>query len=655
MAQPQLNFREGEPFVFVSYAHEDADKVFPEMEALSAAGFNIWYDEGISPGASWRDEVAHAIEDCKTFLFFITNNSLNSQHCLQEINFALENDRHMLAVYLDEIELSGGIAMSLLDKQLIHKQKYGAAEYEDKLHEALRQSIEPGTPSSAQRPTATPTTKSGTPFKLGLGVVALIAIGIAYYLNTQEDLTEADIIVEYEESVVRTGASIAVLPFVNLTGEQDQFFGDGIAEEVLNRLTRINDLKVISRVSSFNMRNSTLPAPEIGSQLGAEFLLEGSIRRTGDDVRVTAQLIQAAEDKQVWSETYDAPLDDLFSIQDKIAQGIVYKIKRKVADAATFNTPPPTSVMSAYDAWLIAMTLKHSAQEPEAIRHFERALELDPNFAEVHLGLSWSYWQLIVKQGIRPELLRQQVDYAEKGYALKPESAQITGALCRARMVEGRWVDSERLCLEALQINPRMVSVVRTYSWLMLTTGRKAEYIRAAEGNDLNWERYMTAQYYLHTEQWDKLKELGLQALDDGQITTLRFAVYGALANKDREFMIQGVAQATGEPFEDTGEEWQALNARILQQLEDKEVAVDPHIWIALETQAGHLDKVFNELLPAAVPFFVVENPAMQPAMEDPRWQSYLEKLQIDDASNEKWLAASAKAKQEMAYIDPWY
>ena len=111
MDRPFAAYKGDDPYIFVSYAHDDADLVYPEMQRLRELGFNIWYDEGISPGASWRDELAHAIEQCSLFLFFVTNKSVKSQYCLQEVSYAQDNNRRILVVYLEDVELSGGDAV----------------------------------------------------------------------------------------------------------------------------------------------------------------------------------------------------------------------------------------------------------------------------------------------------------------------------------------------------------------------------------------------------------------------------------------------------------------------------------------------------------------------------------------------------------------
>ncbi len=158
-------------------------------------------------------------------------------------------------------------------------------------------------------------------------VVWLVALGfpITLVLAWVLDVTPGGVkVTEPDEKVKRNktdaGASIAVLPFVNMSGDSDnEYFSDGMSEELLNLLARLQYLRVCSRTSSFALKGTTQDMPSIGDRLGVRYVLEGSVRRVGDKVRITAQLINAAEDCHLWSETYDRELQDIFAVQDEIA------------------------------------------------------------------------------------------------------------------------------------------------------------------------------------------------------------------------------------------------------------------------------------------------------------------------------------------------
>ncbi|MBR1122674.1 adenylate/guanylate cyclase domain-containing protein [Bradyrhizobium lablabi] len=196
--------------------------------------------------------------------------------------------------------------------------------------------------------------------------------------------------------------SIAVLPLVNMSGDQEQeFFADGLTEDVITELSRFHDLLVISRNSSFVYKGKAVKVQEVARELGVDYLLEGSVRKVGDRIRVTVQLIDAESDRHIWAERYDRKLEDVFAIQDEITCAIVATMAGRV-EAATHDRAKrkPTDNMAAYECVLAAKVLHHrSAREDnaQALRLLDRALALDPNYAHAHawkgcvLGQTWVY------------------------------------------------------------------------------------------------------------------------------------------------------------------------------------------------------------------------------------------------------------------------
>jgi len=194
-------------------------------------------------------------------------------------------------------------------------------------------------------------------------------------------------------AAAETGASIAVLPFVNMsTEEENEFFADGISEELLNVLVRVDGLGVASRTSSFAYKGSKLGAAAIARELRVGHILEGSVRKAGNRVRITAQLIDATQDRHLWSETYDRELTDIFAIQDEIANAIVTALRgtiRTTNAAAAVSVRADTENLQAYELYLKARELFIARQElPESVRLFERVVELDPKFARGWEGLA---------------------------------------------------------------------------------------------------------------------------------------------------------------------------------------------------------------------------------------------------------------------------
>jgi TolB-like protein len=211
-----------------------------------------------------------------------------------------------------------------------------------------------------------------------------------------------------EAATSRPPSSIAVLPFENMSADtENEYFSDGIAEEIINALTQIPGLHVAARTSAFSFKGKKDDLRRVAAALGVETILEGSVRKAGNRVRVTAQLISAADGYHLWSERYDRELTDIFAIQDEIARAIAGKLQLTLRDAAASSVEPPTAVIAAYEEFLKARRLVrlrgHGVHE--AIPHYEEAIRLDPAYAAPHAGLALAlvllaFWGMIDPQAI---------------------------------------------------------------------------------------------------------------------------------------------------------------------------------------------------------------------------------------------------------------
>jgi len=229
--------------------------------------------------------------------------------------------------------------------------------------------------------------------------------------------------------------SIAVLPFVNMSADTDnEYFSDGIAEEILNVLARIPELKVAARTSAFAFKGSNTNISEIARELKVENVLEGSVRKSGNQVRVTAQLIKADDGYHLWSNTYDRELDNIFAIQDEIAQSIAaaLKVTLDIDTGATGNLTGTTST-EAYDAYLRGMNQWHLRTEESlnnSIDLFGQAIAIDPKFAKAYAGLALTY-AIIMDYTDMPinEAYALAKSAAEKALTLEPQSVEAATAL----------------------------------------------------------------------------------------------------------------------------------------------------------------------------------------------------------------------------------
>ena len=226
----------------------------------------------------------------------------------------------------------------------------------------------------------------------------LVALAFAWYFKGQpanragDPLPVAAAPAPKPASPAVNPQSVAVLPFVNMSGDKDnEFFSDGISEELLNALVRVDGLGVASRTSSFAFKGKTVAASDIAGQLKVRYILEGSVRKQGSTVRITAQLIDASDDRHVWSQTYDRQLTDIFKIQDDIANAIVAAVRGTLGKQPerAVEVRADTDNMQAYELYLKARELFIARRElPESVRLFERAVAMDPDFARGWEGLA---------------------------------------------------------------------------------------------------------------------------------------------------------------------------------------------------------------------------------------------------------------------------
>jgi TolB-like protein len=232
--------------------------------------------------------------------------------------------------------------------------------------------------------------------KLDFAIIGVLAIALILFAAERfVFLPGRTLPVEVTQEIVPTEGqqSIAVLPFVNMSSDPEQeYFSDGLSEELLNLLAKLPELKVIGRTSSFAFKGINEDLRIIGQALGVRTLLEGSVRKSGNEVRITAQLIDASDASHIWSETYDRTLTDIFAVQDEVAASIIDALQIHVGSSPSRGRP--TSSADAYSNYLRA-GLAAGEYDWRAVRQLcERAVDLDPSFAEAHELLAYSAWRM---------------------------------------------------------------------------------------------------------------------------------------------------------------------------------------------------------------------------------------------------------------------
>jgi serine/threonine protein kinase/tetratricopeptide (TPR) repeat protein len=306
----------------------------------------------------------------------------------------------------------------------------------------------------------------------------------------------------------KRGKSIAVLPFVNMSADpENEYFTDGVAEEIINALSKVQALHVAARTSAFAFKGKNQDIRKVGEQLGVTTVLEGSVRKAGNRLRVTAQLVNVADGYHLWSERYDRQMDDVFAIQDEISENIVKALRVVLSDKEKrqIENKPPTENVEAYEYYLRARQYFHQFRRTGmqyARRMYERAVEADPDFAKAYAGIAdccsfmYMYWD-----GSNSNL--EGADSAsEKALELGPELAEAHAsrgfALSLRREYEPARAEFER----ALELNPKLYEAHYLYARACFQEGRLEDAVRhykeAARVRPEDYQALLLMQVPLH-------------------------------------------------------------------------------------------------------------------------------------------------------------
>ena len=311
--------------------------------------------------------------------------------------------------------------------------------------------------------------------------------GVGYRLIAEVTIAEAKLETT-PSGHVASANSIAVLPFVNLSEDPaNEFFSDGISEEILNVLAQIKRFKVLGRTSSFAFKDRNEDLRDIGKTLNVSHVLEGSVRKAGNRVRITAQLIKAEDGYHLWSKTFDRELDDIFAVQDEIALAISSALKVKLlGDKEDHLIIGGTLNTEAFQAYLKGMHYRNRGALEETVRHaaeaFERATELDPEYARAYVSLAFTWNDLIANGYVSQEAgLKQMNLAASKAIELAPDLADAHLALGLSMQVDIPISHkAEDAIKKALELNPGNTTVLIEYSRINCNLGDFDTSIAAA-------------------------------------------------------------------------------------------------------------------------------------------------------------------------------
>ena len=519
------------------------------------------------------------------------------------------------------------------------------------------------TPEGIKREHEVDRTQSITPHtgkKLDRMIIGVLVLSLAYFaydkfaLSSKRETAAAEAAasraltehVAIDEAAAKSQKSIAVLPFVNMSDDaSNEFFSDGLSEELLNLLAKIPELRVTSRSSAFSYKGKDFKITDVGRELNVGYVLEGSVRKAGNQVRITAQLIRVDGDIHFWSETYDRSLDNIFAIQDEIAAAVVTQLKLKLfSDVPTVQETNPEAYALFLQARQLSNLLTPEGWE-QANALYQQAIAIDPDYANSWSGLSRNYVNLTGYNLLPPEEgIRKALEAANQALAIDPESAMAYSSLGWIAMTyNDELATAAQHYQRAMELEPTNLSVIRNSANLIMRLGRLNEAIKlgefAAARDPVNPVAYLNlSNSYIRAERLDEAIKSARTALWlSPDIGGARYRLGEAFLRKglpeqalaffsmeeDEEWRVKGTAlasydlgriteyeQSFAELRERWGKRWPIEIAHVYAWIGDTD---EVFFWLEKELEVNGLSGVMVDN------FFTSLH-------DDPRWQPLLEK-----------------------------
>jgi TolB-like protein/Tfp pilus assembly protein PilF len=464
--------------VFLSYASQDAEAAQRICEALRAGGIEVWFDQSeLRGGDAWDQSIRKQIKTCALFLPVISHTTHDRREGYFRLEWKLAIDRcHLMEANLAFL-LPVVIDDTRDDDERVPERfrevqwtRLPAGETPPAFVERVQRLLSgdassairtasSGTLPSGRRPPTSWSPKRALPVAVAFGVLAAMTAYFAIHKTwTSKPAATTHL-------TPTAAASIAVLPLANESGEaSQQYFSDGISEDLITALSQFPGLKVIGRTSAFQFRDSKEDSRSIGAKLGVAHLLEGSVRRSGEMVRVNAELIDTADGSAQWSERYDRPYRDLFALQDEITRAVTGVLKTKLLPgehAAAQSEQPPSGNLAAYNALLQGRFYYPRATEADmrrAIEFFAQATQLDPRYALAwsELSSAWTFLSGDFLDGAAAqEAYAKAREAGDRALALSPDLAaahNARGDLLQTADLDWRGAEAEYR--RALELSP---------------------------------------------------------------------------------------------------------------------------------------------------------------------------------------------------------
>jgi adenylate cyclase len=506
--------------VFLSYSRDDHDRVFDLAEKLRAAGVSLWIDQGAIDAASlWSEQIVNALESAKVLLLVVTESAVHSDNVGKEVMLVSERKGHILPVYLEPTVIPPALRYQLAGIQHV--------EY----------------------------FKSGDEASLKTILRALERVGVKLAPPAQpKAAAPAPIRTESHAATSRERDALAVLPFDNISPDQEtDYFSNGLTEELIARLSVLSEIDLVSRWTSMQLKDRKEDIRKVGAELGARYIVGGSVRRFQDSVRITVQLVDVQTNRQVWGNTYKGKLDDIFDIQEQVAQQIVEALKLKLSFSERVSlTKRQTVNAQAYDLYLrgqdyLYRLTKRSVER--AIQLFEKAIELDPRYAAAYAGCSSAYGQMYWLFARDQKFRERAQELSFKALMYDNNLAEAYTAMGLSYFIAGKFEEASASSRKAIELDPEDFIAHWTLGRIHFSRGEfqqaydlyhrvidlKPEFLSASADLKMTCERLGLKEEaeLTRTRLLERLPNHLLQNLDDARARMIHAILLAEISKKD--------------------------------------------------------------------------------------------------------------------------
>jgi adenylate cyclase len=417
--------------VFVSYSRNDKDRVLELAGKLRAAGVSVWLDtSGIDGATLWGEQIVNALESAKVLLLMVSESAVRSDNVAKEVVLVSERKGRILPVHLEPTQIPASLKYQLAGIQ--HVECFNRADSDRGVKAILRSLERIGVNVTPPPP---PVSKPAVPAgHTGAGTSSAAGAPLEH-------------------------GALAVLPFDNISpDEETDYFSNGLTEELTARLSIVSEIELISRWASMQLKDSKQDIRAMGHELGARYIVGGSVRRFQDSVRITVQLVDIGTNRQIWGDTYKGKLDDIFDIQEQVAKQIVEALKLKLSFSEKVSlTKRQTTNAQAYDLYLrgqdyLYRLTKRSVER--AIQLFEKAFELDPRYAAAYAGCSSAYGQMYWLFAREEKYRDRAQELSFKALMYDNNLAEAYTAMGLSYFISGKFEEASASSRKAIELDP---------------------------------------------------------------------------------------------------------------------------------------------------------------------------------------------------------